>query len=91
MYIFINIDGPGKSKTAYSDLHDSWPNCLIAHSQASQAFHFQVSFFKNLIFQFNYNFSLFADFANVFAYLVVFWFDFEHASKISMHPKGTLD
>ena len=33
------------------------------------------------------NFSLFADFANVFAYLVVFWFDFEHASHISMHPK----
>lgn len=32
-------------------------------------------------------FNLFADFANVFAYLVVFWFDFEHASKISMHPK----
>ena len=35
-------------------------------------------------------FSLFADFANVFAYLVVFWFDFEHASKISMHPKGEI-
>ena len=34
-------------------------------------------------------FSLFADFANVFAYLVVFWFDFEHANKISMHPKGS--
>ena len=33
------------------------------------------------------HFSLFADFANVFAYLVVFWFDFEHASHISMHPK----
>jgi len=32
-------------------------------------------------------FNLFADFANVFAYLVVFWFDFEHASHISMHPK----
>lgn len=32
-------------------------------------------------------FNLFADFANVFAYLVVFWFDFEHASKIPMHPK----
>jgi proton-coupled amino acid transporter len=32
-------------------------------------------------------FSLFADFANVFAYLVVFWFDFEHAGKISVHPK----
>lgn len=34
-----------------------------------------------------FHFSLFADFANVFAYLVVFWFDFEHASHISMHPK----
>jgi len=32
-------------------------------------------------------FSLFADFANVFAYLVVFWFDFEHVSTISIHPK----
>lgn len=32
-------------------------------------------------------FSLFADFANVFAYLVVFWFDFEHAGKITIHPK----
>ncbi|XP_078682925.1 uncharacterized protein LOC144917117 isoform X1 [Branchiostoma floridae x Branchiostoma belcheri] len=27
-------------------------------------------------------FSLFADFANVFAYGVVFWFDFEHVSKV---------
>ncbi|XP_070553065.1 uncharacterized protein [Ptychodera flava] len=32
-------------------------------------------------------FSLFADFANVTAYAVVFWFDFEHVSKISLHPK----
>lgn len=32
-------------------------------------------------------FSLFADFANVFAYTIVFWFDFEHASKVSVHPK----
>lgn len=32
-------------------------------------------------------FSLFADFANVFAYTIVFWFDFEHASKVRMHPK----
>ncbi|XP_006819511.1 uncharacterized protein LOC102806055 [Saccoglossus kowalevskii] len=33
-------------------------------------------------------FSLFADFANVTAYAVVFWFDFEHASKITIHPKA---
>ncbi|XP_077984384.1 uncharacterized protein LOC144439017 [Glandiceps talaboti] len=32
-------------------------------------------------------FSLFADFANVTAYAVVFWFDFEHVSKVPMHPK----
>ncbi|XP_035681213.1 amino acid transporter AVT3B-like isoform X3 [Branchiostoma floridae] len=32
-------------------------------------------------------FSLFADFANVFAYGVVFWFDFEHVSKVSVSPK----
>jgi len=32
-------------------------------------------------------FSLMADFANVFAYLIVFWFDFEHVSKVPMHPK----
>nr|XP_039250430.1 amino acid transporter AVT3B-like [Styela clava] len=32
-------------------------------------------------------FSLFADFANVFAYTIVFWFDFEHAGKVRMHPK----
>ena len=31
--------------------------------------------------------SLFADFANVFAYLVVFWFDFEHAGSVTIHPK----
>ncbi len=42
--------------------------------------------FNEYLFLFFY-FSLFADFANVFAYLVVFWFDFEHASHISMHPK----
>lgn len=32
-------------------------------------------------------FSLFADFANVFAYTIVFWFDFEHAGKVRVHPK----
>lgn len=32
-------------------------------------------------------FSLLADFANVFAYLIVFWFDFEHVSKVTIHPK----
>nr|CAB3266252.1 proton-coupled amino acid transporter 3 [Phallusia mammillata] len=32
-------------------------------------------------------FSLFADFANVFAYSIVFWFDFEHAHTVSVHPK----
>lgn len=32
-------------------------------------------------------FSLFADFANVFAYLVVFWFDFDHVSSITIQPK----
>lgn len=32
-------------------------------------------------------FSLFADLANVFAYTIVFWFDFEHANKVRMHPK----
>lgn len=29
-----------------------------------------------------YVFSLFADFANVFAYCVVFWFDFAHFEKV---------
>ncbi|XP_078496034.1 LOW QUALITY PROTEIN: uncharacterized protein LOC100183303 [Ciona intestinalis] len=32
-------------------------------------------------------FSLFADFANVFAYSIVFWFDFEHAHQVRIHPK----
>ena len=32
-------------------------------------------------------FSLMADFANVFAYLIVFWFDFEHVTKVKVHPK----
>lgn len=34
-------------------------------------------------------FSLFADFSNVLAYSVVFWFDFEHAQTVSerLHPK----
>ncbi|XP_033104591.1 amino acid transporter AVT3C-like [Anneissia japonica] len=33
-------------------------------------------------------FSLFADFANVFAYCVVFWFDFEHIHVLKkLHPK----
>ncbi|XP_071847513.1 uncharacterized protein [Apostichopus japonicus] len=34
-------------------------------------------------------FSLFADFSNVLAYSVVFWFDFEHIQSVSsrLHPK----
>lgn len=32
-------------------------------------------------------FSLFADFANVFAYCVVFWFDFAHFDKVKIHPQ----
>nr|XP_054754826.1 uncharacterized protein LOC129260858 isoform X1 [Lytechinus pictus] len=32
-------------------------------------------------------FSLMADFANVFAYTVVFWFDFEHIHNVPIHPK----
>jgi len=32
-------------------------------------------------------FSLMADFANLFAYLIVFWFDFEHITKVKIHPK----
>ncbi|XP_022100370.1 amino acid transporter AVT3C-like [Acanthaster planci] len=32
-------------------------------------------------------FSLFADFANMFAYSVVFWFDFEHVQNVRIHPK----
>ncbi|XP_071786966.1 uncharacterized protein [Asterias amurensis] len=32
-------------------------------------------------------FSLFADFANIFAYSVVFWFDFEHVKNVRIHPK----
>ncbi|XP_031564992.1 amino acid transporter AVT3C-like [Actinia tenebrosa] len=32
-------------------------------------------------------FSMFADFANVFAYCVVFWFDFEHFDRVKLHPK----
>jgi len=32
-------------------------------------------------------FSLVADFANISAYLIVFWFDFEHAHTVSIHPK----
>ena len=28
-----------------------------------------------------------ADFANLFAYLIVFWFDFEHITKVKIHPK----
>ncbi|XP_058952261.2 uncharacterized protein [Pocillopora verrucosa] len=32
-------------------------------------------------------FSLFADFANVFAYCVVFWFDFAHFEKVKIHPQ----
>ncbi|XP_038063106.1 amino acid transporter AVT3B-like [Patiria miniata] len=32
-------------------------------------------------------FSLFADFANIFAYSVVFWFDFEHVQNVRIHPK----
>ncbi|KXJ22393.1 amino acid transporter AVT3B [Exaiptasia diaphana] len=31
-------------------------------------------------------FSIFADFANVFAYCVVFWFDFEHFDRVRLHP-----
>ncbi|XP_072040988.1 uncharacterized protein [Amphiura filiformis] len=33
-------------------------------------------------------FSLFADFANIFAYSVVFWFDFEHIHSVRIHPKA---
>ncbi|XP_030836594.1 amino acid transporter AVT3B isoform X2 [Strongylocentrotus purpuratus] len=32
-------------------------------------------------------FSLMADFANIFAYTVVFWFDFEHIHNVPIHPK----
>lgn len=32
-------------------------------------------------------FSLFADFANAFAYCVVFWFDFAHFEKVQIHPQ----
>ncbi|PFX16353.1 amino acid transporter AVT3C-like isoform X1 [Stylophora pistillata] len=32
-------------------------------------------------------FSLFADFANVFAYCVVFWFDFAQFEKVKIHPQ----
>ncbi|RDD39475.1 Amino acid transporter ANTL1 [Trichoplax sp. H2] len=32
-------------------------------------------------------FSLFADFANVLAYGVVFWFDFAHFGSIEIHPR----
>lgn len=32
-------------------------------------------------------FSLFADFANVFAYCVVFWFDFSHFEHVKIHPQ----
>ncbi|KAJ7327701.1 hypothetical protein OS493_026579 [Desmophyllum pertusum] len=32
-------------------------------------------------------FSLFADFANVFAYCVVFWFDFAHFEQVKIHPQ----
>lgn len=32
-------------------------------------------------------FSLFADFANVFAYCVVFWFDFAHFEQVEIHPQ----
>ncbi|CAK8697537.1 unnamed protein product [Clavelina lepadiformis] len=32
-------------------------------------------------------FSLFADFANIFAYSIVFWFDFEEKHTVSVHPK----
>ncbi|KAK3737016.1 hypothetical protein QZH41_018403 [Actinostola sp. cb2023] len=32
-------------------------------------------------------FSIFADFANVFAYCVVFWFDFEHFDRVGLHPR----
>ena len=35
-------------------------------------YHFSFFFFS----------SLFADFANVFAYCVVFWFDFAHFEKV---------
>ncbi|XP_068701699.1 uncharacterized protein [Montipora capricornis] len=32
-------------------------------------------------------FSLFADFANAFAYCVVFWFDFAHFENVKIHPQ----
>ncbi|XP_062513793.1 uncharacterized protein LOC134189515 [Corticium candelabrum] len=31
-------------------------------------------------------FSIFADFANVFAYGIVYWFDFEHIHLVKLHP-----
>ena len=61
--------------------------CLTLFRKLHKLSIFRYTNVNFLLFALTRGFSLFADFANVFAYLVVFWFDFEHAGSVTIHPK----